>query len=1467
MESPCPLLELSHNSASLPVTTKSTISNTGLPSEHATNSCSGCLYVPVYTEKSIIVGLLDCGSCVNLLSQSLAQSLGLMGDIQKQSITLAGVSGTRVRALGIVVINLRIRNRSFREEFVVAEIVEECILGQQFLTRNSLQVDFGTKTLSGTNLNVKLIDKGERRSITYRACVEEEGMKEGSTVIKCQIRGSNTDSSYTVRDGSYTLKFAEELNLLVEETMDEPTVVKVEDGTLEIPLCLEGESIIFLPRNYALATLVPVEDSFAVTAKHSFSGDFDQERIKRLWELLEIEKKDHLTQQEKEELRGFVASFADIFALDRSELGKTDLVEHQILLTSDKPVRAPYRRVPLHLREECIKELEELLECGIIQHSNSGYNTPALVLKRKDKVRIILDFRELNKITDRSYCTVPALNTITAGCAGAKYFSSCDFKDGFLQIPLKTEHRKFTAFAIPGIGHFEFCRMPLGLCSSPGVFQSLMDRLLAGIPPNIASAFIDDLLAPAKTFSEALHNLNVVFERLRISKLRLSPQKCKLVAAKLKYCGVYLTNKGIEADQEKVAAVKEMPLPKTLKQVRCMVGAFSWFRNHIPNFADLAKGLTDCLKNSKEKYVMTPELEESVKALVVALTSPPILTFPDPERTMLVYTDASEVGIGGCIGHEIEGLFHPIAYSSRALSPTEQRWPSFKREFYALWYHVTKAWRYYLIGATFKCHVDMKAITQEGFLKHSNQAIMLRWFMDLSAYNFELNFKAGKQMDLPDCLSRLPREGGELFTWWTNDPAGDDAKKEVINVQTVTAETEKQPDAENTPAKTAPVADTVAADTDLDAGIVLKGESPDISEVSIQEKGKQDGKEGTFENPIPAARSEYMEKAQKESSNIQEIIKWVREKKRPDSSEGLTEELQWGYRYFQHLGCSDGVLHYKYYMSNSKKFVSLIVVPQEQITKVIQQHHDPDNTGHLGPKKTIHSIRNKYFFRGMGEVIRVYCSNCPLCLVYNQPFKRNPAAPMKQFISSRPNQHVAIDLVGPIKGKCPKKWILTMVCKFTRFVEAVPLPNATAPIIARALADTWVFKYGVPECIMSDRGANLTTATVIKELYNVLGIQKLQTTAYHPKGNGHVEVYNKILVATLRKIIGDLPGKWPEKTPMAVFALNNSVCKSTGFAPAALWFGREVRTPTDLVFGTTTTKYYAQGQHYASETYHNMRDVFDIVRANSLRTLAQHKLAHDKKKKFHHQYAVGERVLVYKPMPPTVNEFRKFKVGFSGPWVINKVLSDWTFVVKHENPKFTKEEVVHFDKLRLIEGDVRDTHWNKGQSEEITTDASPERKTKNDEDSSEEEDELEEEIQIHLPEEPHHMDNLPTQSDASDTEQSNHTGSVVVDSEIEFDREERDSPQEVADPVIEQVTDQEPEPELDPESEQEPDQETGDSSDNQPEDMSYLTCPGSDPECVTEVTESSEHESDTNAAEDSDSKDEEEPRYPLRSRM
>ena len=343
----------------------------------------------------------------------------------------------------------------------------------------------------------------------------------------------------------------------------------------------------------------------------------------------------------------------------------------------------------------------------------------------------------------------------------------------------------------------------------------------------------------------------------------------------------------------------------------------------------------------------------------------------------------------------------------------------------------------------------------------------------------------------------------------------------------------------------------------------------------------------------------------------------------------------------------------------------------------------------MGPAKTVSKIRENYYFPGMTTEIKLYCNTCEVCFNNNHAYQKNPKAPMKLFPANRPSQYLCIDLVGQLSTTARYKWILVMVDRFTKMVQAAPLTDATAPTIAKALMKTWIWKYGVPEIILSDKAGNLTTAHTMKVLYGLMNIQKVGSTAYHPQTQGSVERMNKDLVIVLKKLVADNPKTWHTKLDVACFAINSSPNATTKFTPFRLQFGRELRGPHDLLYDTTTTEYYKNGSHLAAASFYEIRDIFDLVRANISTAQQRQKQAYDKKKGFHTTYNIGDHVLIWKPISRSIKDYRKFQNHYSGPWEIQKILSKWTYQVK--NLATQKVEVTHFDKLKYVPKNLRKT--------------------------------------------------------------------------------------------------------------------------------------------------------------------------------
>lgn len=126
--------------------------------------------------------------------------------------------------------------------------------------------------------------------------------------------------------------------------------------------------------------------------------------------------------------------------------------------------------------------------------------------------------------------------------------------------------------------------MPFGLHNAPATWQRLIDSVLGPELEPYVLVYLDDIVIVSKTFEDHLRILEEVFRRLREAKLTISIEKCQFCRSELKYLGYVVDKNGLHCDPDKMKAMLEIPSPKTVKEVRSVIGTFSWYRRFIPDF-------------------------------------------------------------------------------------------------------------------------------------------------------------------------------------------------------------------------------------------------------------------------------------------------------------------------------------------------------------------------------------------------------------------------------------------------------------------------------------------------------------------------------------------------------------------------------------------------------------------------------------------------------------------------------------------------------------------------------------------------------------------------------------------------------------------------------------------------------------------------------------------------------------------
>lgn len=409
----------------------------------------------------------------------------------------------------------------------------------------------------------------------------------------------------------------------------------------------------------------------------------------------------NLNNSERNRLNILLDQHKEIFAENREA---TPFAEHTIKLTDETPISVPPYRLSPFKREVLRKEIDKMLEDDVIEECESAYAAPVVLVPKKDgKFRVCVDYRRLNSVTIPDRYPLPRIDDLLDAAKPKMCMSTMDLRSGYWQVAVKVDDRDKTGFITP-FGIYRFKRMPFGMRNSPATFQRLMDRFKAGLREITVLAYLDDLIIISSNFDEHIEHLSAVVERLKTFKLKANRPKCTFASVNIKYLGHIITPTGICPDPGKISAISERESPRNLKQVLSFLQTCSWFRRFVPNFASVARPLTD-LTRKNVFWKWGSAQQEAFDTLKGLLTSAPILRSADPTLPYVLRTDASSYAIGACLLQGEGDVERPIEYASRLLSAAERNYSTTEREALAVVYAVQK-FRGYLEGVAVTVATD-----------------------------------------------------------------------------------------------------------------------------------------------------------------------------------------------------------------------------------------------------------------------------------------------------------------------------------------------------------------------------------------------------------------------------------------------------------------------------------------------------------------------------------------------------------------------------------------------------------------------------------------------------------------------------------------------------------------------------------------------------------------------------------------
>uniref|UniRef100_A0ABD2WCK5 Reverse transcriptase domain-containing protein n=1 Tax=Trichogramma kaykai TaxID=54128 RepID=A0ABD2WCK5_9HYME len=398
-----------------------------------------------------------------------------------------------------------------------------------------------------------------------------------------------------------------------------------------------------------------------------------------------------------------------------------------------------------------IEHVSKMLREGIIEEACSEWNSAPVIVKKSDgSHRFCFDYRDLNKVTKKDGYPCKNMDEILDKLPKARYISKIDLKSAH-QVLMEESSKEYTAFSVPGLGQFQFRRLPFGLKCAPMTFQRLMDKLFCSKVEKHVFAYLDDIILVTETFEQHMVWLERVIRTLIDAKLVVNRDKCEFCCQSVKFLGYVLDSSGLRVDSDRVRPIYEYPAPRNVKQVRRLLGMVGRYSRFIKNEAKIKVPLAKLLLKDVT-FVWGAEQEQAFETLKRCLPEAPVLVRPDFSKKFAIQTDASDYAVGAVLTQEYEDGEHPVYYVSRVLSRVEQRYTTTEKECLAVIWTIEK-FRPYVEGSRFKVVTDHRALTWQRNFKDP-QGRVARWAFKLMQYDFEIVYRKGSVHYVPDALSR-----------------------------------------------------------------------------------------------------------------------------------------------------------------------------------------------------------------------------------------------------------------------------------------------------------------------------------------------------------------------------------------------------------------------------------------------------------------------------------------------------------------------------------------------------------------------------------------------------------------------------------------------------------------------------------------------------------------------------------------
>ena len=452
----------------------------------------------------------------------------------------------------------------------------------------------------------------------------------------------------------------------------------------------------------------------------------------------------------------------NVLSRDDDDIGETRLPEFKIVLKDDTPIYQRPRHFPLPVMKEIEQQCEELERIGVLEQSESPWNSPVVPIRKPDgSLRICIDYRKVNDATVKDRFPMCLVSECVYSMYGMKVFTKLDLVRGYYQMPIEGSSRPITAFSTAR-SHYQFKRLSFGLANAPAAFQRGMNVALKKFPCKNVLVFIDDILIMNESMDEHMKLVMDVLTTLEEIGIKVKVTKCEWFEKEVEFLGHRISENGLRKSEKFLEKVRNFPRPKTVKELKGFLGLVEFQRKFVKGCSGIAKPLTVWTGRKNSCVLKWDEgMNEAFERLKEMSAEDSQIAYPDygeNSRPLELYTDASGYCMGGCLIQEQllngEWVRRVIGYVSKAFNKAERKYSTIERELAAIRFCV-KTLKAFLYGVRFVIKTDHQPLVYLQRMKCVDSRIA-RTLEDLSDFDYMVEYTPGERNGMADLMSRFP---------------------------------------------------------------------------------------------------------------------------------------------------------------------------------------------------------------------------------------------------------------------------------------------------------------------------------------------------------------------------------------------------------------------------------------------------------------------------------------------------------------------------------------------------------------------------------------------------------------------------------------------------------------------------------------------------------------------------------------